>query len=448
MRLDEELIKDGITVKLIAELIEKHERHNGRYSKLMNYYRGNHAICHREREADGLANNKIMVNHAKYITDISTAYLIGNPVSYTPSDGYNIDDIINVYLEQDIQSIDKEIVKNVSIYGRGYELVYSDGNSQPRSVKIDPRQAFVVYNDDCTHFPLFGVYYYKTYDVNHVVTGIVCNIYTDSEICTYQSKQDNWNTLELTYQSIHFFGGVPMIEYVNNEEKQGDFEQQIPLIDGYNKLMSDRVNDKEQFVDAMLLLKGIEIDSEQAQALKREKILQTDNDEYGDAKYLSKSLSEADTKVLRDDLKEDIFTTAMVPDLSDEKFGNNQSGVAIKYKILAFEQKTKDKEGYITKGLKERFKLYNHFLNLKINMPIIPVHRIDFVFTHNLPVNNYETSQMITNLKGMVSTETLIAQLDFVTDPNEEAESARQETANAFQQQLKNNSDMMSGGGW
>ena len=134
MRLDEELIKDGITVKLIAELIEKHERRNGRYSKLMNYYRGNHAICHREREADGLANNKIMVNHAKYITDISTAYLIGNPVSYTPSDGYNIDDIINVYLEQDIQSIDKEIVKNVSIYGRGYELVYSDGNSQPRSV--------------------------------------------------------------------------------------------------------------------------------------------------------------------------------------------------------------------------------------------------------------------------------------------------------------------------
>ena len=39
MRLDEEVIKDGITVKLIAELIEKLERRNGRYSKLMNYYR-------------------------------------------------------------------------------------------------------------------------------------------------------------------------------------------------------------------------------------------------------------------------------------------------------------------------------------------------------------------------------------------------------------------------
>ena len=70
------------------------------------------------------------------------------------------------------------------------------------------------------------------------------------------------------------------------------------------------------------------------------------------------------------------------------------------------------------------------------------------MFTHNLPVNNYEMSQMITNLKGMVSTETLIAQLDFVTDPQEEAELARQETANEFQQQLNNNSDMMSGGGW
>lgn len=428
MRLDEDIIKDGITVELIAELIEKHKKHIKRYANLMNYYKGNHAICERKRKGSGLANNKLVVNHAKYITDISTAYLIGNPVTYAPSEEYNIDEVINIYLEQDIASIDKEIAKHVSIYGRGYELVYADNNSMPRSVKIDPRQAFVVYNDDCTHFPLFGVYYYKTFDARGTVTGIVCNIYTDNEVFTYQSRQDNWNTLVMSYKGLHYFGGVPMIEYCNNEEKQGDFEPVLSLIDGYNTHLSDRVNDKEQFVDALLFLKNIEVDSEKAKKLKEEKILMS-NFEDADAKYLNKVMSETDAKVLRDDIKEDIFTTAMVPDLSDESFGSNQSGVAIKYKILAFEQRTKDKEGCITKGLKERFKLYNNFLNIKHNMKIVPVHRIDVVFTHNLPVNNYEISQMIYNLSGMVSTETLISQLDFVQDAKEEAELARKEQA-------------------
>ncbi|MCA9765426.1 MAG: phage portal protein [Carnobacterium sp.] len=38
-----------------------------------------------------------------------------------------------------------------------------------------------------------------------------------------------------------YFGGVQVIEYRNNEEKQGDFEQAIFLIDAYNALQSDRM---------------------------------------------------------------------------------------------------------------------------------------------------------------------------------------------------------------
>lgn len=53
----------------------------------------------------------------------------------------------------------------------------------------------------------------------------------------------------------HYFGAVPVTEFWNNEEQQGDFEQQISLIDAYNVLMSDRVNDKEQLVDAILKIK-------------------------------------------------------------------------------------------------------------------------------------------------------------------------------------------------
>ncbi len=64
------------------------------------------------------------------------------------------------------------------------------------------------------------------------------------------------------------------------------------------------------------------------------------------------------------------------------------------------------------------------------------IHRVDFVFTRNLPVNNLEIAQMINNLNGMVTQETLIEQLDFVGDPKEEAELAKKEQADKQRQAM------------
>ena len=134
-------------------------------------------------------------------------------------------------------------------------------------------------------------------------------------------------------------------------------------------------------------------------------------------------------KILRDDIKDDIHRFSMIPDLSDESFGNNLSGVAIKYKLLGFEQAVKNKERFFTKTLRRRFELYNKFLVLKSAMSIVPTHRVDIVYNYNLPANELEISQMITNLQDVVSTETLLSRLPFVTDSKEEAELKRAEQA-------------------
>lgn len=430
MIIDEELIKDGISVPLLAMLIAKHERTHDRYTKLHRYYMGEHDIINRQ-VSDGLANNKIVNNHAKYITDITTSYLVGNPVTYSASENFNIEPIKDAYLAQDAASIDVSLEKHSSIYGRAYELIYIDGSSQPKSVLVNPWNAFVVYNDDCTHFPLFGVYYYKNRTIDGAVSGLVCNVYTNTGEFTYQSRSDNWNNLELTYEGVHYFGAVPMIEYENNEEHQGDFEQLISLIDAYNTLESDRINDKEQFVDSFLFLKNILVDTEDAKKLRREKILMATPGEHenADAKYLYKNLSEADIKVLRDDLKDDIHRFSMVPDLSDKNFAGNLSGVAIKYKLLGFEQHVKNKERFFAKGLKKRFEIYNNILQTKGLMQLVPVHRVDIIFTHNLPNNNLEIAQMISYLTGLATQETLLGQLDFIGDAKEETKLAKKEQA-------------------
>ena len=94
---------------------------------------------------------------------------------------------------------------------------------------------------------------------------------------------------------------------------------------------------------------------------------------------------------------------------------------------MGFEQHVRNKERYFAKALKKRFVLYNNFLSLKGSMGFVPVHAVEIIFTRNMPINELETSQMIKNLHGIASSETLLAQLPFVNDPQEEALAADKE---------------------
>ena len=427
MIIDEEIFKDGINERILARLIARHSLEQERLDKLFRYYAGQHDICSRRRSNGNIANNKIVCNHAKYIVDIAKSYLVGNPVTYSCSEGYDIEAVKNSFYVQDMASIDAELEKTMSIYGRAYELVYADEDSQPKSVSLPPMNTFIVYGAGVGENPLYGVHYYKKRDLDGSVTGVCCVVCDDTMFYTYENRQDSFEKMSLTDKRRHYFGKIPMLEYRNNEERQGDFEQLIPLIDAYNLLESDRVNDKEQFVDAFLFLTGIDLDSSQAKKLREERILM--GYEGANAQYLAKVMSESDVEVLKDALKTDIHRFSMVPDLSDRTFGSNLSGVAIKYKLMGFEQHVRNKERYFAKSLKKRFELYTSFLALKGAMEFVPLHRVDVVFTRNMPVNELEVSQMVRNLEGIATNETLLSQLSFVGDPKEEARLAAKERA-------------------
>ena len=135
--------------------------------------------------------------------------------------------------------------------------------------------------------------------------------------------------------------------------------------------------------------------------------------------YLTKALNEGDVDILRKSIETDIHKISMTPNMSDVNFVGNSSGVAIRYKLLAFEQNIKNKERYMEKGLMERFKLYNNFLFTQSKMAEIPIEEVDAVFKRNLPSNDLETSQIINNLADFIDRETLIGQVSFVKDASE-----------------------------
>lgn len=414
-----------ITNSVLNDVIEYNEKLKERYKNLNLYYLGKHDIFERKKENDSCKNNKVMINHAKYITDTNVGYLLGNPVDYQVDEKYDIEPILDAYKKQTINDLDSEIAKDVSIFGLQYEYVYANEVAEPRSCEIDNKNAVIVYDDTVEHNKLFGLIYrpikkgetFKYWEI----------IYCDKKVIrTYKSYTKSLN--QVGKDQPHSFGDVPLIQYKNNPEFLGDFEPVISLIDAYNLLQSDRVNDKEQLVDAILCMYGMDFDDEQAEMLKESRMLANIPTD-GKVEYLIKTLQEGDVDILRKNLESDIHKISMVPNMSDSNFVGNSSGVAIRYKLLAFEQNVKNKERYMEKGLIERFKLYNNYLTTLSKMSEVPAEEVDVVFTRNLPSNDYEISQMINNLADFVDSETLISQLSFVKDASEIVELKKKEDA-------------------
>ena len=403
-----------ITNQVLNDVIAYNERCKERFNMLENYYLGKHGILKRDRD-DRLSNNKVVVNHAKYITDTNVGYLLGNPVDYQASEGHDIEALLDAYKRQTINDLDSEIAKDVSIFGLQYEYVYANENAEPKSCEVDNKNTIIVYDDTVEHNKLFGLIY------RPVFKGVAFKywevIYVDKKIKrVYKSYSKSLQ--QMGVDEPHAFGDVPIICYKNNPELMGDFEPVISLIDAYNLLQSDRINDKEQLVDAILMFYGIDFEDEQAEMLRESRMLAgipTD----ARAEYLTKTLQEGDVDILRQNIENDIHKISMVPNMSDQNFVGNSSGVAIRYKLLAFEQNIKNKERYMEKGLMERFKLYNHFLFTQSKMSVVPVEEVDAVFKRNLPSNDFEISQMINNLADFVDKETLIGQLSFIKDASE-----------------------------
>ncbi len=411
--------KEELSIEDIQKFIKKHKAESIRYIKLQKYYEGKHDILdHTSR--DGQPNNKIVNPYPKYITDMLVGYFVGQPISYTSKEeGGLLDDLQAIFDYSDEQEENLELAKICSIKGKAYELLYRDEDARIRFNEFGPDQMFVIYDMTISPSIKFAIRYYDVGEGNDKIT--YAEVY-DKEVCTLYKGKDS--DLSLEQITPHTFKDVPVIEYVNNKEEQGDFEQVITLIDAYNKAQSNTLNDMDQFTDAFLILVNMAgTDSERIEELKRNRVMLLDDD--GDAKWLIKEINDAWVENYKDRVRRDIHKFSYTPDMQDESFGNNLSGVSIRYKILAMEQIRSNKERKFKKGLQRRIELICNSLSLEKDIDLFT--NINIKFANTLPQNIYELSQTIKNLSPYLSSETLLNQLPFVENAKEELEKKKAE---------------------
>ena len=423
----------AVSAKLIEGAIAEFMRDvRPRLERMGRAYAGQGAITTRVRSA-GLPNNHLVHAYPRYIVTMASGYLVGRPVEYGAGEGQDLSVLREMYAACDMASVDAELASDASIYGRGVCICYADEGGRPRCATLSPKEAFVIYDDTVEHRPLFGVHWLEQVDAQGKRAGVCVHVHTVQETHVFTGK--SLASLQGVCEAKpHFFGGVPIVEFWNNAQETGDFEPVLSLIEAYDVLESDRVNDKQQFTDAVLLLTGCTLEGgdpadtrSPAQKLLEEKMLSLP-DADAKAEWLCKQSDESGSELLREALRSDIHKMSMVPDLTDVHFAANTSGVAMRYKLLGLEQLTSIKERWFREGLRARLRLFAHFMGV-LAAGQLDAERVTMTFTRSLPVNESEAAAMVRQLDGLVPRRILMTQLPFVEDADAAMEELRGEQA-------------------
>ena len=286
----------------------------------------------------------------------------------------------------------------------------------------------MVYDNTIEEKLQFAIRYYDVYNLeNEDIKEVV--LYTKNEVVYYDFKDDN---LTEKSREAHYFNDVPIVDYENNNNRLGDYEPVISLIDAYDKAQSDTSNDFEYFTNALLGVSGVvmESDNEQPLNFKDNRVLNF-ADTNSKAEYLIKNINDSALENYKDRLNNDIHRFSNVVNMSDQNFGGNLTGIAIKHKLTGMEYITGIKETKFKKGLMRRIELATTVLNIKTS-DVYLYTEIKPVFTRNMPTNEEELTNLAKGLVGIVSDQTVLSMLPQVDDVVAEMEMIAKEKENTL----------------
>lgn len=300
--------------------------------------------------------------------------------------------------------------------------IYND----PRYKALDCHMIIIVYANSSTKQALYKIrlYVIDTEDTDR--TTLYAEVWSATKMELFKRTDDTSaprvQGFEFVREEPHIFGKIPIITLYNNEEEMSDLEKIESLVNDYDRVMSDISDEFEAFRNAYLVIKDMVMNGDSIQKLKEEGIVEiTDS---GDMKFVTKEIQTDAINSHLDRLEKNIYKFAQVPDLSDENFAGNLSGIAIRFKLFGLETKCITKERKMDKAIRQLVEL------LAVPIKVVTGKEVDMrnlklEFKRNIPANITEIVDTVVKLDGKVDNETLLALLPFVDNPKEVLEKVK-----------------------
>lgn len=406
-----------LTAELLNKMINRFNLNvEPKLRKYKNYYDGIHKILNKSYADETKPCSHAIICYCKNIVDIYCGYL-ATPgyISYRSNE--DIDEIMNILRYNDYQAEDADFLLNALIYGTAAELMYLDNRGQTRFRLINPTQCFGVYDDSLTGDLLYFIRFYKMDDWSETDTYCV-DVYSDYTIKHYTMAGRN-GMLTFIGEEQHYFNQCPA-NIFNLPDEKSIFDCILTLQDAANEILSSEIDDYEAFCDAYLALFGVDADLDDIIKMKQNRVL-VFPDNSADAKWIVKNANDNQVENILKRIHDSIYRIAACPDFSSETFiGGVSSGIAIRYRLTGCETRAAKIAAEMKKALQRRIEIICGIASLRLGENVF--RDVEIEFKRNIPEDNASIANLINSLKGTVSDATLLGQLPFISDVNEELE--------------------------
>lgn len=410
---------------------------NKRYITNMNYYLGKHAILSENSFKSDNIDNRIVDNKIKPLVDSYNGFFIGIPPTITATDDSVNEEVQTWNNENLIQDQLNEISKQTDIYGRSIAFIYQGEDSKPHLKYSSPSHAFIIYDDTVERNPLAFVRY--ELEDGETYTEAYGQIQYADKIYKFKGSEISDDTDTNEY-AANPYGIVPAVEFYENEERQGIFEQIIYLQDELDHAMSQKANQIAYFDNAYMYMFGINLsedeDGNPEFNFKKNRLIYSPNIDPStkpEIGFISKPDADGMQENMIDHLQKSIYENTGIANLRDENFAGNSSGIAMQYKLLSMKDKADSKERKFTQSLKKIYQIvFATLFSDKTKQQAWS--NLKFHFTRNLPDDIAALISSAKNAEGLVSHQTQLSLLPFIKDPRAELDQISKEKAEAIKQ--------------
>ncbi len=451
----EDITKDNV-IAFVSEFYQKFLPQKSDIEYLLNYDKGDQPIKSKVRDVLSEANNIVIVNLARTGRKSIQAAFLGQATQYLPTEESDalknaLKKITSVYREEDEAAHNLDIEDFRGICGVAYEFVGKDSVSDfDFSLKtLDPNLSFMVKNSGMKQEKvLFDTFYAYNDPSTNKHVGTYHLVYTNKLIFEFVLKENGTETFKIPDKSgkkvdiivsNNPLGDIPVVEYINNRERMGDFEAAITILDAINSLYSKRIDNIDDLVDALIvfvnttiyekkIVDGKEIwDDTKLKLMKKNKAVEILGEPGlpADIKHIVNKLDQENVQVVVDNLTALAYAVMGVPNgVNAKTSGGGDTGEAANTREgwKAFEHMLNIKERHFRKALKNRMKIIQRLNKFDKEMVEFDVAKTNIKFVRSKELNSQAFAQALKTLEdtGLFSAETLIALSNIVDDPSAE----------------------------
>lgn len=295
-------------------------------------------ILARKKSANSNVNNRLCFSLFAQIAEDKAAYMASHiEVKFSEKINDDVKEAYKKFERQGIRSVEQESCTYGAAWGNDYWLLHNpksadDGNPFPKPKRLFSWTAKVAYDRE-TDDPIVGYAYRwtnrnksdiatteeKTSSTSEHGTSVYPDelwVYTETAVTKYHYNKakdkksagyfpetrkmelDDGTLIEVPDTKPHGFNDVPILEFANNNQRQGNSRRAVYILDAYDQLMSDWSTEAGRLPEALLILLNAgklttEKDEKQGAKSKDKNVLELNSPvgQNTDAKYITKDIN-------------------------------------------------------------------------------------------------------------------------------------------------------------